>query len=128
MNATCQQLGLRGGGKQFKSLSIHIERLSLSTLHWDNSGRPPLDLAEICVENSDYKNTTFLAERLVREGVFDYKCNCCGVVEWLGKPLKLHLHHKNGVNNDHRVINLELLCPNCHSQTDTYSGRNRSVA
>jgi 5-methylcytosine-specific restriction endonuclease McrA len=43
----------------------------------------------------------------------------------MGKPLSLHLDHKNGKNNDHRIENLRFLCPNCHSQTATYAGKNK---
>lgn len=39
-------------------------------------------------------------------------------------PLTLQLDHINRVNNDHRLTNLRFLCPNCHSQTDTYAGKN----
>lgn len=45
---------------------------------------------------------------------------------WAGKPIVLHLDHINGVRNDNRLENLRWLCPNCHSQTDTYCGRNKS--
>ena len=64
--------------------------------------------------------------RLISEGRLEYKCEKCGISEWLGEPLSLHLDHKNGVNNDHRIENLRFLCPNCHSQTDTYAGKNKS--
>ncbi len=54
-----------------------------------------------------------------------YCCAHCGLGgTWNGKPIVLQLDHKNGVHNDHRRENLELVCPNCHSQTDTYAGRN----
>jgi transposase-like protein len=43
---------------------------------------------------------------------------------WAGNPLVLHLDHINGIRNDHRVENLRWLCPNCHSQTPTYCGKN----
>ena len=42
-----------------------------------------------------------------------------------GEVLSLHLDHINGNNLDHRIENLRLLCPNCHSQTSTYSGKNK---
>ncbi|HEY4057175.1 MAG TPA: HNH endonuclease signature motif containing protein [Kofleriaceae bacterium] len=65
-----------------------------------------------------------LARRLVRLGV-EYCCVWCGISEWRGKPLRLHIDHINGINNDNRRENLRFLCPNCHSQTETYSNRRR---
>lgn len=52
-------------------------------------------------------------------------CQGCGNSEWRGFPLVLELHHKDGNSKNHRLSNSELLCPNCHSLTDTYKGRNR---
>ena len=63
---------------------------------------------------------------LINENRLEYKCAECGNRgEWLGKPLSLQLDHINGKNNDHRIENLRFLCPNCHTQTDTYSGKNK---
>lgn len=55
---------------------------------------------------------------------WEYKCNTCGISEWNQKPLVLALDHINGNNRDYRFENLRFLCPNCHSQTDTYCGKN----
>ncbi|MDB4314432.1 hypothetical protein N9955_00110 [bacterium] len=53
-------------------------------------------------------------------------CSCCLIKNtWNGKSLNLHLDHINGINNDNRLNNLRWLCPNCHSQTETYTGRNK---
>lgn len=79
---------------------------------------------EILVENSTYLNRGNIKKRLIDEGLLEYKCNRCGLEEWLGFPISLQLHHKNGISNDHRLVNLELLCPNCHSLTDTFAGKN----
>lgn len=55
----------------------------------------------------------------------DGKCNKCGNGEWLGIPLSLEIDHKDGNNENDNRENLEGLCPNCHSITDTWRGRNK---
>ena len=69
-------------------------------------------------------NRSHLKRRLLEEGIKENRCEICGITEWLGKPLNMQLHHKNGDGSDNRLPNLQLLCANCHSQTDTYGGRN----
>lgn len=56
-----------------------------------------------------------------------HKCECCGLSEWLNQPIALEVHHKDGNNQNNDVNNLELLCPNCHAQTDYYRGHNIST-
>ncbi len=52
-------------------------------------------------------------------------CNHCGITEWQGSPITLEVDHINGLNDDNRRENLEAICPNCHSVTDTWRGRNK---
>ncbi len=53
----------------------------------------------------------------------EYKCESCNIHEWNGKHLVLELEHINGDRRDNRKENLKLLCPNCHSQTETFRKR-----
>lgn len=65
-----------------------------------------------------------MARRLMALGRV-YACEWCGLDEWRGLRLVLHVDHAHGINNDNRLPNLRFLCPNCHSQTPTYSNRRR---
>ena len=84
------------------------------------------DTSEYLVKGS--KITSFkLKNKLLKEGYKEHICEKCGNAEWYGKPIPLELHHINGDNTDNRLENLQMLCPNCHSFTDTYGGRNQKL-
>lgn len=122
-------LGLTtNGGSSTDVLKERIRALECSTEHFhgkNGDSTKKYNLDEILVKDSTYKNISRLKERLLRENLLEYKCSICGISEWQGKSISLQLDHINGVNNDHRLENLRLLCPNCHSQTETYAGRNK---
>lgn len=82
-----------------------------------------IPLSDILVENSNYSRG-HLKERLIKDGILENRCSECGLSEiWNGKEIKMQLDHRNGKSNDNRLPNLRLLCPNCHSQTDNFSGK-----
>jgi len=65
-----------------------------------------------------------------RRRVFEeqsYRCNRCSIDNWLGEVLSLELEHKDGNNKNNKRENLEGLCPNCHSLTPTWRGRNKKT-
>jgi hypothetical protein len=106
---------------------LGLERTGLPGQGWAQGTRPRRPrrpLGEILVAGSDYRSMRTLKRRLVEEGLLVARCAICGLTTWRGRPLVLHLDHVNGDRTDHRLANLRFLCPNCHSQTDTYCGRN----
>lgn len=65
--------------------------------------------------------------KLIESGILEYKCDFCGIREWNGKPIVLQLHHIDGNTLNNNLSNLQLLCPNCHSQTDNFSGKSNRI-
>ena len=60
--------------------------------------------------------------KLLAEGLKENKCEICGITKWLGNPIVCQLHHIDGNNQNNNLENLQILCPNCHSQTENYCG------
>lgn len=56
-----------------------------------------------------------------------HRCEGCGLDKWLGKPIPLEAHHKDGNKKNNTEKNLELICPNCHNFTDNYRNKKGSV-
>jgi hypothetical protein len=88
-------------------------------------GSSKIDLMDILDGKHPTYQTLKLKNRLLKEKILEDKCSSCGLTEWLGNPLSLHLDHIDGNNHNHVKSNLRLLCPNCHSQTDTWCGKNK---
>lgn len=127
-------LGLNATGGNYALFRRRVKALGLDTSHFTGQGHlknrthdwsKKKTLEEILVADSDYTDRKQIKKRLLAKGLLTYECSSCGIADWQGQPLSLHLDHINGVNNDHRLENLRLLCPNCHSQTSTYAGRNK---
>ena len=76
------------------------------------------------LENSEDIQTNKIRVKLLKEGYKEYKCEKCGLSEWLGQPIALEVHHKDGDRTNNTIENFQLLCPNCHAQTDSYRGKN----
>ena len=74
---------------------------------------------------AESKSRVSIKRRLLEAGLLRNECDECGLTSWRGKRLSIQLDHRNGVRDDHRVENLRMLCPNCHSQTPSFAARNK---
>ena len=124
----CRKLGISPCGGSYKVIHKLIDENNFDTSHFLGQGwnkglkkiiNKPKPLNEILTEKSYYSSDK-LKKRLFKENLKEHKCEICGLSEWNGKELSLELHHINGNPTDNRIENLQILCPNCHSQTDTY--------
>ncbi|MEM1121082.1 MAG: HNH endonuclease signature motif containing protein, partial [Bacteroidota bacterium] len=66
-----------------------------------------------------------LKQRLLEEGVKVNICEKCGIKDWNGESINMELHHIDGDRTNHKLENLEMICPNCHSQTANYRAKNK---
>jgi RNase P subunit RPR2 len=74
--------------------------------------------------SEQYVSTHRLKLKLLKEGIKKHQCEMCKITEWMGKPVPVELDHIDGNRYNNDLSNLRVLCPNCHAQTDTYSGKN----
>ena len=99
-------------------------------LRWKDKNYRPLDPKKIPTQEiieglHPYYQTLKLKKRLMADGIKENKCEICGITEWNGKLLMMQLDHVDGNSHNHRLSNLRMTCPNCHSQTETFCGKNK---
>lgn len=132
LNDALVKIGYRATGNHSgprKQLQARIDEEKHATDHFTlPRGRSwkTIPLAEILVEKSTYGNGQDIRKKLIAAELIKDECAMCQIgTDWHGHKLCLQLDHINGTHNDNRLENLRLLCPNCHSCTDTFCGKNK---
>lgn len=129
----CRRLGLKPEGSNPKTLRKKMDEFGVDYSHftgkaWNKNPENPVYrgkyLPKLCEHSS--LSSANVKELVYKLGLKENKCEICGITEWLENPIVCELHHINGDSTDNRIENLQILCPNCHSQTDNFRSRNRS--
>ena len=129
------KVGLKPAGGNYATANQLIKEFDIDTSHMFGKGWNRGDvlglrklntkpLEDILVKDSTYSSSHGLRKRLIQAGFKEAVCEMCHRSTWNGAPISLELNHINGDRLDHRLENLQLLCPNCHAQTPTYRGKN----
>lgn len=128
----CRRLGLKPEGSNPKTLRKKMNEFGVDYSHftgkaWNKNPENPVYkgkyLPKLCEHSS--LSSAHVKELVYKLGLKENKCEVCGIAEWLGNPIICELHHINGDSSDNRIENLQILCPNCHSQTDNFRNRNQ---
>jgi len=128
LSQICRVLGLSGNGKSSSVLKERIKKDKISLIQYRNNQKRNYSqintkresLDDVLIKNSSYCRT-HLKYYLLKFKLLKNKCYECGLKnEWMGKNLVMILDHINGINNDNRIENLRMLCPNCNSQQKTF--------
>lgn len=128
----------RCSGAAYRMLRLIFNRLQVDTSHFTGHGwnkgknllnstemRYKYSKEEVFGENSPCARAQ-VKKLIIENNLLEYKCSECSINEWRGVKVCLQLDHINGIRNDNRLENLRLLCPNCHSLTETYTGKNKN--
>lgn len=117
-------------GVRYSTYRKHAIRLGVWKTNQSGKGFAKKQIESITIENillgkHSYFATSAVKRKLFKAGLKENKCEKCGIKEWNNLPIVCQLDHIDGNRNNHVLENLRILCPNCHSQTVTYRGKNK---
>lgn len=127
-----RKLGLNPTYGNRQTTKKYIDLFNINTDHFRNTkhiskSRKKFTIEEALTENSRH-DRAYIKKLLFDNGLKEHKCEICGQGEiWLNKKITLILDHINGINNDNRLENLRIVCPNCNATFDTNGGKNIKI-
>lgn len=131
LNSLCKLMGKRSTNNNYLHFKRIIEKYNIDTSHFSQLSKKKSYSPSIVNDNEYFildtttlKQGKAIKKRLIDHKIKEHKCERCGLTHWENETIPLELHHINGNRYDNRIENLQLLCPNCHAQTDNYRGKN----
>lgn len=118
MSQLISSLGLKPAGGNFASMKKNLQRLGLACEHWTGQA---WNRGQRLKDWSEYSKVEYLKPHLI--SLRGHQCENCSRKTWLGQKISLEVHHLNGDKTNNNLVNLQLVCPNCHAQTNNYRGR-----
>jgi len=126
-----QLIGLKPAGGNYQTVRSTIKELNLDTSHftgqgWNKGTQQPIKRPiEDYLSNKQTIHSNRLKKRLIREEIFEHRCSKCNLEMWQNQKIPLELDHIDGNHQNNSLVNLRLLCPNCHALTTNYRGKNK---
>lgn len=125
--------GLVATGGNYHSFKERFKAFGIDTNHfigqsWAKGVAPPTThtketfIDKVLKKGGKGWRSSAIREKLYFFGLREKECEKCGIKEWNGVDITLHLDHIDGDHSNNELSNLRILCPNCHSQTITYCG------
>jgi 5-methylcytosine-specific restriction endonuclease McrA len=133
MADVCRNLNISIRGRNYDTIRNWIGKLKIDTSHFKdiNDLKKSRSANKDTLTDEEFFTTQPRKSIQVKKRLKQYKkyeCEECKISDvWNSKPLVLQLDHINGNSNDNRIENLRFLCPNCHTQTETYAGKSSRV-
>jgi len=127
-----EKMGVKAAGGNYEVFNARVKKLQIDISHFTgmawNKGQKHSSKRKLedYLSNNAAIGSFKLKNRILKEGLKPHECENCLNTKWLDNPIPLELHHINGNSKDNSLVNLQLLCPNCHSLTDNYRGKNKS--
>lgn len=124
----CRMVGWKPTGANYRTFYKYVKEYNLDTSHFTGQKSNLGNKHNIGLSKGEFfrKDKLIKSKDIIKKLLSigrEYRCEKCGITEWCGEEITLQVHHIDGDHFNNELDNLQLLCPNCHTQTDSYAGK-----